>query len=54
METTYLIKVEERGKIPIEQDCAQGSTKKRKAKRPKLTKERILQIVEHTQYKVST
>ena len=42
MESTDLTKVEEKGKIPLEQDCAQGSTEKKQAKRPKLTKDPVL------------
>ena len=54
METTTLTKVEERGKRPIKQDCAQGSTENKKVKRPKLNKEHVLQIVEHPQSMVNT
>ena len=48
MESTDLTKVEEKGKIPLEQDCAQGSIERERAKKPKLAKEPVLQIVEHT------
>ena len=47
IESTTLTKVEEKGKIPLEHDFAQGSTERKEAKNPKLAKEPILQIVEH-------
>lgn len=48
IEIIVLNKVEEKGKIRMKQDCEQGSTKKKKVKRPKLSKEHVLHIVEHT------
>ena len=47
IESTTLTKVEENAKGPLEQDFAQGSTKRKMAKKPKLAKEPILLIVEH-------
>ena len=54
MEIIVLTKEEEKGKISMKQDCVEGSTEKKKVKRPKLSKEHILQIVEHTQSMVNT
>ena len=38
----------------MKQDYAQGSIEKKKVKRPKLSKEHVLQIVKHTQSIVNT
>lgn len=49
MEITILTKEEEKGKIPMKQDGAEGSIEKEKVKKPKLGTNNLLQIVEHNQ-----
>ena len=53
LKSTTLTKVEEKGKIPLEQDIAQGSIEKKNAKKPKLAKESILHIVQHPTSKIT-
>ena len=45
IESTFLTKVEEKGKRPLEQDCAQGSTERKREKKLKLAKEPVLQLL---------
>ena len=47
VESTSLDKVEEKGKRPLEQDVEQGSSENNKVKKLKLSKEPIVQILEH-------
>ena len=49
MEITVLTKEEAKGKIPMKQDVVEGSTRKKKVKKPKLSTWPLLQIVEHNQ-----
>ena len=49
MEIIVLTKEEGKGERPIKQDCVEGSTVKKKVKKPKLSTNPLLQIIEQTQ-----